>query len=321
MGFAAIYYAIYAKKLDYKVLFKKYYALYFFIGSVFFQLLVFTPIGIERKGATRWLDAGFTTLQPSEFLKITLVLFLASLLVGFKKELKKFKCTLIILGSTVGVVSLLMLLIRDKGTLIIASLAVLGMLVISKVNKQHILILSVGSILSLGLLIGLSGSESYAKDRVLSFLGLIESPQGQNYQINQAIATIGSGQVIGKGYGQSVQKHKYLPETLNDSIFAVFAEEWGFVGSTLLVLLFTAFAWFGFSVARGAREDYGRYVAIGLTILIVAQAYFNIAALLKLVPLSGMPLIFISKGGSSVLASLLMVAILLNISRYTKTPK
>ena len=225
------------------------------------------------------------------------------------------------LSSTVGVVTLLMLLIRDKGTLIIVSLAALGMLLCSQARKKHILALSLGAILSLGLLVGLSGSENYAKERVLSFLGLIESPQGQNYQINQAIATIGSGQIVGKGYGQSVQKHKYLPETLNDSIFAVYAEEWGFLGSVVLVFLYLTFAWFGLTIARTAREDYGKYVAVGLTILIVSQAFFNIAALMKLVPLSGMPLIFISKGGSSILASLLMVAILLNISRYTKTPK
>jgi len=319
LGFASIYFAISSKKADYRCFYKKYYALYFFLAAICLQLLVFSPIGIARKGATRWLDLGITTIQPSEFLKIALILFLASLLVGFKKELKTIKSLALLLSASVGIVAVLMLLIRDKGTLIIIGIAALAMLVVSRAKNSHVLTLVITALLGLGLLISLNTNDNYARDRILSFVGVIESPTGQNYQINQAIATIGSGQVIGKGYGQSVQKHKYLPETLNDSIFAIYAEEWGFIGSLVLILLFLIFAWFGLAIARSARDEYGRYIAVGLTVLIVAQAFFNIAALMKLVPLSGMPLIFVSKGGSSLLASLLIVAILLNVSRYGKS--
>ncbi len=319
LGFAVIFVAISNKKVDYRCFYKKYYALYFFVFCIIFQLLVFSPIGIERKGATRWVDVGVTTVQPSEFLKIGLILFLASLLVGFKKEIKSIKYLSILLVSSVGFVALLMLLIRDKGTLIIIGLASLAMLLVSKASNKHIAILALAAMVALGGLISLNSNDGYARDRILSYLNIIESPTGQDYQINQAIVTIGSGQISGKGYGQSVQKHKYLPETLNDSIFAIYAEEWGFMGSVLLVVLFLLFAWYGLAIARNARDEYGRYIVVGLTVLITAQAFFNIAALMKLVPLSGMPLIFISKGGSSLLASLIMVAIILNVSRFNKS--
>ena len=318
LGAVFIYISITNKKVDYRLLYKKRYSLYLFVSAILFQLLVFTSIGVERKGAQRWIDAGITTIQPSEFLKIALVLFLASLLVGFKKEIKKFKSLVIVLSVSAGISGLLMLLIRDKGTLIIMGIAILAMLFVSRVKKIHILYCIIITTVALGGLISFSGGEQYAKDRILSFLGIIDAPLGQNYQVNQAVATIGSGQLFGKGYGQSVQKHSFLPETLNDSIFAIFAEEWGFVGCLVLVILFLILLWQGLDIARKSHDEYGRYVAVGLVTLITAQAFFNILAMVKLVPLSGMPLIFISKGGSAMVASLVMVAILLNISRFTK---
>lgn len=316
LGYAVILIAIAGKKIDYRDLYKKHYSLYFFLGAIIFQLLVFSPLGVSRKGALRWIDIGITTVQPSEFLKIAMVLFLAAMLVGFKKEIKNFFSLTTILAISVGLVAVIMLLIRDKGTLIIMGISVTCMLFLSRARKIHVIILIILGFISLASFVTLYDKEDYARSRILSYLGISQSPQGQDYQVNQAIATIGSGQILGKGYGQSIQKYSYLPETINDSIFAVYAEEWGFVGSVFLIGLFLAFTWIGFTIARRSKDDYGRYVAIGLTSLVTAQALFNMMALVKLVPLSGMPLIFISKGGSSILASLVMVAILLNISRH-----
>lgn len=319
IGSLLVYLFVYDKRIDYRALYKKQYALYAFIAAVVLQLLVLTPLGVERNGASRWIDLGITTLQPSELLKIAMVLLLAGMLVGFKRTLKDFKTVIIIYGSTMGIIAILMVLIRDKGTLLISGVASIAMLLIARVRLLHILTIVLVGFASLVGLVFVADSESYAQNRIVSYLGLESNPFGADYQINQSVITIGAGKVMGKGYGESIQKHKYLPEPLTDSIFAVYAEEWGFVGSVLLILLYLAFAYCALHIARNAKDDYGRYIVVGLTILIVAQSFFNIMALIKLVPLSGMPLVFVSKGGTSLVTSLLMVAIIANVSRVSLT--
>lgn len=318
LGCMCVYAAIHVKQLDYRCLYKKHYAVFLFFTAIIFQLLVFTPLGITKNGASRWVDLGMISVQPSELLRITMILMLASLLVGYRKKIQNFKTIIFISLGTVGVLSLIMLLIRDKGTLIISGLAVLAMFLVSRVRLWHMLILVlIGGTSLIGFIV-LSGGESYAENRIVSFLGLNPNPLGQDYQINQSIITIGSGQLMGKGLGNSIQKYEYLPEPLTDSIFAVYAEEWGFVGSCILLVLYLLFYLFALIVARDARDDYGRYITVGLATLITGQSLFNIMALVKLVPLSGMPLVFISKGGTSILTSLLAVAIIVNVSRIAK---
>ena len=319
LGGAIVYVFVYDKRIDYRCLYKKQYALYAFVAAIILQLAVLTPLGVERNGATRWLDLGVTTMQPSELLKIALVLLLAGMLVGFKKKLGNFKTVAILYASTMGIIAVLMVLIRDKGTLLICGIASIAMLVTAGVRAKYIAAIIVVGFASLVGLVFLADSESYAQNRIVSYLGLESNPLGADYQINQSVITIGAGKVFGKGYGESIQKHKYLPEPLTDSIFAVFAEEWGFIGSVILIMLYTAFAYTAFVIARSAKDDYGTYVVVGLTMLIVAQSFFNIMALVKLVPLSGMPLVFISKGGTSLVTSLLMVAIIANVSRISLT--
>jgi len=299
-------------------LYKKGWSLYIFVFAIMFQLIVFTPLGVSLKGARRWIDIGVTTVQPSEFLKIALVLFFASLLVGFKKEVKRLPQLVLLLGVSAGLCGALMLLIRDKGTLMVMGITIIVMLLVSTARWWHIVGMIVLGAVSLGGFVFTLDSESYARQRIETFLGINYDPLGAGYQVDQAITTVGSGGIIGRGYGQSLQKHGLLPESLNDSIFAIVGEELGFIGSVLLLLLFMALVMCGLHVARNASDLYGMYVAMGLTVSLGSQAFFNIMAMIGMFPLSGMPLPFVSKGGTALIASLAMVAILLNISRFKK---
>ncbi len=322
IGICCIYGSLYIKKFDYRSLYKRNYALYFLGLSLLVQLFVFSTLGLSRNGATRWIDLGFTTFQPSEILKVAIILTLAFLLVAYRKHLQELRVSVGIVVSTLGVFSLLMLIIRDKGSIIITAFAVGAMLLSSKMPIKYIAMMCVGGICVLGSYVWFFSAEEYAQERISSYLGISANPLTQDYQTDQAIITIGSGELFGKGLGQSLQKHQYLPEPITDSIFAVYAEEWGFVGSIVLIVLYMLFLWFGLAIAREAKTEYGRYIVIGLVVMIVAQSFFNIMALVRLVPLSGMPLVFMSKGGTSILTSLCMVALILNvavISSHRKT--
>ena len=155
-------------------------------------------------------------------------------------------------------------------------------------------------------------------DRLTTFMDPTIDPQGKSYQIRQSLIAVGSGGVWGRGYGQSIQKFEYLPEPIGDSIFAVYSEEFGFIGSTLLIMLLSFFTFRGYKIASHATDLFGMLLAVGFMTLIVLQAFLNIAAMLALAPLSGLPLPFISHGGTALLATLLSVGIVLNVSRYQK---
>ena len=168
------------------------------------------------------------------------------------------------------------------------------------------------------LVVILAFSRPYIMDRLTTFLDPSIDPQGKSYQVRQSLIAIGSGSVSGRGFGQSIQKFEYLPEPIGDSIFAIYAEEFGFVGGVLLVALFAAFAFRGYKIATVAPDLFGMLVVVGFVTLIVAQAFLNMAAMLALAPISGLPLPFISHGGTALLATLASVGIVLNVSKYRK---
>jgi cell division protein FtsW len=173
-------------------------------------------------------------------------------------------------------------------------------------------------LIGLVLLTILAFSRPYIMDRLTSFLDPTTDPQGKSYQINQSLIAIGSGGIPGRGFGQSIQKFEHLPEAISDSIFAVYSEEFGFIGSALLVLIFSFFAFRGYKIATEAADLFGMLLVMGFITLIVTQAYLNIAAMLALAPLSGLPLPFISQGGTALLTTLASVGIILNVSKYRK---
>lgn len=314
LGLGALFLLAYWKKFDYKKI--KYFSLFIFLAAVALELLVFVPgIGLEVNGAQRWIDLGPASIQPSEFLKIATVLFLSALSAEYGKKLQKIPHLLLVMILTIGVVFVLLFLAKDIGTFLVIAIGVFGILFVSKAKNIHLFGLAGLGVATLLLLVYFF--RRYAWDRLVSFGGGGEA-LGSDFQINQSLYTIGSGEIFGRGFGQSLQKFAYLPEPLNDSIFAVTAEEWGFFGSVVIIGLFLALIIRGFNIAKRSRDLFGMYVATGLTLIIGAQVFINIAAMLKLFPLSGMPLLFISQGGTALLAVLICCGLILNISRTAK---
>jgi len=161
-------------------------------------------------------------------------------------------------------------------------------------------------------------TKPYLRDRVTTFLNPKENSLTTGYQVQQSLTAIGSGRITGRGFGQSVQKFKYLPESISDSIFAVYAEEFGFIGTFILLLLFILFAFRGLKISLNSKDYFGGLLSFGIVILIVSQSFVNIGSMTGIIPLSGLPLTFFSHGSSAMLSSMIMVGIVLNISKYKK---
>jgi cell division protein FtsW len=286
------------------------------IGSLLLMALVFVPgIGLELKGAARWIQIGPLSIQPSEIVKLAFIIYLAAWFDAKKKEIHGFVTGFLPFLVMLSVVSVFFILQPDIGTL--------GVLVITAI---FLFFSSGGKLLQLGVLclIGVSiftllvMMQPYRLDRITVFLQPRTDVQGIGYQLNQSLIAIGSGGLWGKGFGMSKQKFNYLPEPTGDSIFAVFGEEFGFIGSVVLITLFLVFAWRGIRIARYAPETFGSHLATGITLLISVQAFINMGAISGLIPLTGLPLSFISYGSSALVVNFAEIGILMNISKYIR---
>lgn len=292
------------------------FAPWFYGLSLLLTLLVFVPgVGLTINGATRWIDAGITTIQPAEFLKIGVVLMLAWWLARAKGRLHEFGQGLIPFCLIVGIPALLLLAQPNTSTLIIMGLTSFALYFLAGAPWRDRLILVVAAVVLLGALVMM---RPYVLDRVKTFMDPSRDPQASGYQIQQSLIAIGSGGIAGRGFGQSVQKFNYLPEAQGDSVFAVYGEEFGFIGAAILVLLFAAFAARGFAIAAEAASLFGSLIATGLTLLISLSAFLNMGAMLAILPLTGLPLPFVSHGGTALFAALLSVGIILNVAAHRK---
>jgi cell division protein FtsW len=311
IGLLALYLA---SKINYRV-WKKW-APHIFVLSVFLTSLVFIPgLGLESGGAKRWLLLGPISFQPAEALKIATILMIASYFSNYRTKISDWTYGVGYFLLIISVPAGILLLQPDTGTLVIIGLSSAAMFLVSGANWKQIGALLLIALIGLGILMV---SRDYVRERVLTFINPISDPQGSSFQVRQSLIAIGSGGTFGRGFGQSIQKFTYLPEPMSDSIFAVVAEEFGFIGSIAIVGLFLGFASRGLSIAARAPDYFGGILATGITTYIVGQAFINIAAMLSLVPLTGIPLIFISQGGTAMLIALGSAGILLNISRYAK---
>ena len=291
------------------------YAGHIFGVSLFLTLCVFLPvIGISINGARRWLDLGIITFQPSELIKIGYILFLAAFLANGKNRGSDWRGGILPFLILTAVVGAALLLQPDTDTFLMIAASGAAMMFAAGMSYRNIGIALLIAVIGLG---GLVMLRPYLLDRVQTFLDPSRDPLGSGYQIQQSLIAVGSGEVWGRGYGQSIQKFNYLPEASSDSVFAVFAEEFGFIGSVILVGAFLSFALRGMWVAARAHDAYGGLVALGIVVLIASQAFLNIAAMTGIAPVGGLPLPFVSHGGSALLMALLMVGIVLNISRTT----
>lgn len=285
------------------------------IGIIFLGLALIPKMGYSYNQSKRWLNLGGVSLQPFEFVKLTFIVYLAAIL-GRKQndDGRSIKESVLPFSAVFGIICLLVILQPNISALIILCLISGVIYFLAGLKLRYVPFILAIAAIGIFFLIKIA---PYRADRLNVFLHPEIDPQGKGYQINQALLAIGSGGLWGKGLGRSVQKWKYLPEVIGDSVFAVAAEELGFIGVTVVVSLFVFLAWRGLAIAKNAADRFGFLVAGGITGWLFGQAIVNIAAISGLIPLTGLPLPFISYGGSALVASLAGMGILVNISKYT----
>lgn len=305
-------------KLDYKV-YKKY-ALYILVGSILLTTLVFIPnIGTDLNTfATRWISIFGFTFQPVAVLNIGVLIYWAAWLASIKERVSTFKYGFMPMIAILSTIGLLLLSQPDTDSFLILAVACISMFVIAGGKIKYVGVLAIIGVVCL---IILAFTRPYVMSRIETYIHPGENSQTSGYQIQQSLIAVGSGQVFGKGLGQSIQKYKFLPESISDTIFAVLAEEGGFVSCVIVIGLFLFFVFRGFRIAIRAPDSFGGLLVVGIVILTILQSFINIASVLGIIPFSGLPLAFFSQGGTAMLMVLIQIGIVLNISKFGKTFK
>ncbi len=294
--------------------YKKFYnlALPILVVAIGLLIAVFIP-GIGAGpilGAHRWINLGVTTLQPAEFVKLSLAIYLAAWFSTKERE------RLLAFGLLIGFVLLLIMLQPDMGTGMIIVFEAFAIYYLSGANITYILM---GSPLLFIIGFILIKIAPYRAARLTAFLTIDSNLSGASYHIKQILIALGSGGIFGVGIGNSLQKFAYLPENVTDSIFPIIAEEFGLIGSTILIGLFLLIIWRGFYIASHAKDTFGRLLAGGIMAFLGIQIIINLGAMTALFPLTGVPLPFISYGGSALIIDFCSIGILLNIAKQSQS--
>jgi len=311
IGLAAFYVF---SKINYK-LFRKY-AFVIFVAAILLNLALFIPhLSLHYNGASRWIDLGPLTFQPSEFLKIGFIIYFAAWLAHKKGKISDLKSGLFPFLVLMAVAGALLLSQRDTDTFAIIFATGLGQLIIAGGKVRHIAfgILAIVAVVALVAIF-----RPYARERIMTYLNPANDPQGAGYQLQQSLIAVGSGGTFGRGYGQSIQKFGYLPEPVGDSIYAVAGEEFGFVGGTVLIALFVLFAIKCLRIAARAPDLFGGLLVSGIAILVIVESFMNVSSEIGLIPLSGIPLLFVSHGGTALIIALSASGIVANVSRQAR---
>jgi cell division protein FtsW len=293
------------------------FALPIMIISLVILLLVFLP-GVGQSYGTfarRWVRFGPFAFQPSEVLKLTFLIYLAAWLAKRARHLNDFKLTFLPYAAVLAVVLGLIVAQPDLGTAFVIALIAVGVYFLGGGRLAHLLILGIAGVAAFFVLMNF---QTHTADRFKMFLHPELDPQGIGYHINQAYLAIGSGGKWGRGFGQSRAKFQYLPEAYGDSIFAVIAEELGFFMVFAMIILLLYIFYRGLTIARAAPDDFGRLLGSGIIIWFIGQTFVNISAMIGLLPLTGIPLPFVSYGSSAMVTSLAAVGILASISRHRR---
>ncbi|MDD5527391.1 MAG: putative lipid II flippase FtsW [Patescibacteria group bacterium] len=299
--------------IDYR-LWRKY-AFFFLIISCIFLSLVFIP-GLSRQSGTAksWLDIFGFSVQPSEFVKIFFLIYLAAWLEARRKDLHDFKQGIGPFLAVLLVIAALMLLQPDLGTLAIIGSVSLIVYFVGGGKISHLAIVLLLAALALTVAIHF---KPYQMERFQCAFDPSANVKAQCYQLNQSLIAVGSGGIFGRGLGQSRQKFAYLPEVYGDSIFAVMAEEIGFVFSAAFLLLYVFIFYRIILIAKRAPDLFGKLLCVGVASWLAIQTFFNVGGIIGLIPMTGVPLPFVSQGGSSLIAALIGLGIIVNISRQT----
>lgn len=288
----------------------------FLLFSMALLVLVFVPgFGRTAGGARRWIDFGPFSFQPSEIAKMALVLYAADLLARKQSEIKDFKYGFLPLIIALGVCIFLILLEPDLGTAVALAFLIIIMAFIAGVDIKQLAMMAVPGIISVA---GLIAVKPYRIKRILAFWNPWADPRGSGFQIIQSMIAMGTGGLFGVGLAHSKQKLFYLPEAHTDFIFSIIGEELGLIGTLGIVILFGIFILLGFRIAYSARDLFGQFLAFGLVTMLALQAIINIAAVTGSIPTKGLPLPFISYGGTSLVYSMASVGLLLNIAKHRR---
>ncbi|WP_203362226.1 stage V sporulation protein E [Bacillus sp. REN10] len=279
-------------------------------------ILVLIPgVGMVRNGSQSWIGAGAFSIQPSEFMKLAMIIFLAGYLAEKQKYMIEFRKGLIPALALVFTAFGLIMLQPDLGTGTVMVGTCVVMIFVAGARIFHFTLLGM---IGLAGFVGLVLSAPYRMKRITSFLDPWSDPLGSGFQIIQSLYAIGPGGLFGLGIGESRQKYYYLPEPQTDFIFAILAEELGFIGGICLLLLFSLLLWRGIRIALGAPDLFGSFLAVGVVAMVAIQVMINVGVVTGLMPVTGITLPFLSYGGSSLTLMLAAMGILLNISRYSR---
>lgn len=304
---------LFLSKVDYKSLSK--FSIPLLVISFVLLLLVFVPfIGVENYGARRWIRLPFFTLQPSEIAKFSFVLFSATYLSRHSKDVKNFKALLPVLLIGISFCGLIILEPNMSITMCVAFIMIF-MLFIGGMSFKHFVIFATLALIAVPVLILM---EPYRLLRLLAFLDPWASPKGEGYQLIQSFFSVSNGGLLGVGLFNSRQKYLFLPFAESDFIFAVIAEEWGLIGSILVLLVYFMVVFSGIVIAKRAKDRFGCLLASGITSVIAIQTLLNLCVILGLIPPTGLPLPFISAGSTSLVVFLSAIGVLLNIDRQSQ---
>ena len=305
-------------KIDYRFL-KKYYWIIYHISWIILLLVLVPSLGHSVNGATRWVDLKIIQFQPSELTKVGLIVFYAGYLSDHKAELtdlkKGFLKPLVFVALPIGI---LFVVQNHMSVSLVIGIVTITMMMMAGCRMSHFIntgVIGVSGLVGVFGLLQMSGKGGFRLDRIATFFDPWSDSLGTGYQMVQSLYAIGSGGFFGVGLGNSKQKYLYIPEPHNDFIFAILAEELGFIGCVLVIALFATFAWRGIVIAMKSQDMFGSLLAVGITTLITIQAIINIAVVTASMPTTGMSLPFFSYGGTALLILLFDVGILLNISR------
>ena len=287
------------------------------LGIIAVSLLIVLVAAPEINGSKRWFGVGGIGVQPSEFAKLALVLFLADLMARRMDKVNDLTAVVVPVGMVLGCLVGLTLLQPDLGTSAFLVMLAVVMIFAAGLHYRYLLGVAACGLPALAALILMSPRRAERIERIMMWINPWSDAAGGGFQIIQSFIAIGSGGVTGRGFMQGLQKIGFLPESNTDFIYAVIGEEFGLLGTTLVLLAFVIIAWRGYRVATTMPDTYGAFLALGLTTLLAAQALANISVVIGVLPNKGLPLPFVSAGGSSMFVSMLAVGMLLNLSQHT----
>jgi cell division protein FtsW len=282
------------------------------VGLVALVAVLLPMFGVSVKGARRWLKFGSLTIQPAELIKVAVLLYLAHYLAKKGERIEDFRLGFIPPLIVIGLVIALVLVEPDLGTATVIGLVSFGLLFVGGARLGHLSMFGLAALPALYLLIAGVG---YRRQRMLSFLDPWSDPEGSGFQVIQSFLALGGGGPLGVGLGEGRQKLFFLPEPHTDFVLSMLGEELGFLGTSIVIVLLAAFVAKGFMIALAAEDPFGRYLALGVSFLIAFHTLINVGAISGLLPTKGLPLPFLSYGGSSLIVNMIGTGMLMSVSR------